>query len=220
MSGFFAVSRERYEAVSDRINPRGFKILLEFLARGPRPTVDEIGYRFGRRLHGSTKLTGSVVVAYLLALIELTAGRFVSARFTAYALVGATGVVIRVGADWFLTAAGVGWATAIAIELSILWNFQLNNDFTFSSLGYRGRDRIRPLLLFHLVSAQGVLVQTSVTALLSGAAVASDILSSEVAAWRREALGPVLAGIVAATVGNYLLNTTITWPTSPRGRAG
>ncbi len=71
MSGFFAVSRSRYRQVSGRINPRGFKILLEFLARGPKPSVQEVGYVFGPRLHGSTKLSSRVVGAYLIGLGEL-----------------------------------------------------------------------------------------------------------------------------------------------------
>lgn len=75
MSGFFAVSRDRYELVSDQINPRGFKILLEFLARGAEPTVCEVGYQFGERVNGSTKLSGSVVLDYLRALTALTMSR-------------------------------------------------------------------------------------------------------------------------------------------------
>ncbi len=71
MSGFFAVSRQHYELLAGRINPRGFKILLEFLARGPQPTVAEVGYVFGERFSGTTKLNGSVVAAYLLALADL-----------------------------------------------------------------------------------------------------------------------------------------------------
>ncbi|MGB5757439.1 MAG: polyprenol monophosphomannose synthase, partial [Acidimicrobiales bacterium] len=76
MSGFFAVSRRRFELVGDQVNPRGFKILLEFLARGPEPSVSEIGYQFGERVHGTTKLNGSVVLDYLRALLVLTAGRW------------------------------------------------------------------------------------------------------------------------------------------------
>ena len=72
MSGFFAVSRHRYRELSGRLNPRGFKILLEFVARGPAPTVAEVGYVFGSRLNGTTKLSGPVVGAYLLELAELT----------------------------------------------------------------------------------------------------------------------------------------------------
>lgn len=71
MSGFFAVSRERFTLVEGHINPRGFKILLEFLARGPKPAVAEVGYVFGQRVNGTTKLTGTVVVEYLRALASL-----------------------------------------------------------------------------------------------------------------------------------------------------
>jgi dolichol-phosphate mannosyltransferase len=71
MSGFFAISRARYDLVADQVNPCGFKIMLEFLARGPVPRVAEVGYFFGERMSGSTKLTGSVVMDYIRALLGL-----------------------------------------------------------------------------------------------------------------------------------------------------
>lgn len=80
MSGFFAVSRSRYQDLAGALNPRGFKILLEFLARGPEPRVAEVGYVFGRREAGTTKLSGPVVGAYLLSLIELATARRLRAR--------------------------------------------------------------------------------------------------------------------------------------------
>ncbi len=75
MSGFFAISRERYELLCDEVNPRGFKILLEFLARGPKPLVSEVGYEFGERINGTTKLNSSVALAYLVALSGLMVQR-------------------------------------------------------------------------------------------------------------------------------------------------
>ncbi len=75
MSGFFVISRERFELLSDDVNPRGFKILLEFLARGPKPTVAEVGYEFGERVNGTTKLNSSVALAYLVALSSLMVQR-------------------------------------------------------------------------------------------------------------------------------------------------
>ena len=72
MSGFFAVGRNRYEMVEDLVNPRGFKILLEFLARGPKPAVAEVGYVFGERVNGTTKLNSAVVWEYLRALLSLS----------------------------------------------------------------------------------------------------------------------------------------------------
>lgn len=71
MSGFFAISRRRFADVADSIDPRGFKILLEFLARGPEPTVVEVGYEFGTRLNGTTKLDRSVALAFVRGLMSL-----------------------------------------------------------------------------------------------------------------------------------------------------
>ncbi len=80
MSGFFAVSRDRYQELSGQLNPRGFKILLEFLARGPEPDVAEIGYVFGRRAGGTTKFNGGVVAAFVVSVIELTVARRLGRR--------------------------------------------------------------------------------------------------------------------------------------------
>ncbi len=80
MSGFFAVSRGRYEALSGTLNPRGFKILLEFLARGPRPVVAEIGYEFRQRSGGTTKFDGSVAAGFVVSLVELTVARRLGRR--------------------------------------------------------------------------------------------------------------------------------------------
>ena len=75
MSGFFAVSAERHRALAGELNPRGFKILLEFLARGPSPQVAEVGYVFGQRAGGTTKFSGSVVLAFLVSLVDLARAR-------------------------------------------------------------------------------------------------------------------------------------------------
>jgi dolichol-phosphate mannosyltransferase len=82
MSGFFAVSRDRYEALSGGLNPRGFKIMLEFLARGPEPVVAEVGYLFRQRAGGATKFDVSVVVAFVVSVVELGVARRLGRRRT------------------------------------------------------------------------------------------------------------------------------------------
>ncbi len=201
MSGFFAVSRERFTTVAGDVNPRGFKILLEFLARGPRPRTAEVGYEFRDRIHGATKLSGSVVGAYLLALLDLVIGRVVSASFTAYALVGAVGVVVRYASAGVLVALGAPLAAFLAFEASVLSNYWLNNRFTFAADRRTGAKLVTGLIPFHLVAAHGLLVQAGVVSL------ATDSTGNLLAG-----LGPAqLAGILLATTGNYFLNRTITW---------
>ena len=216
MSGFFALSRSRYDDVVAQVNPRGFKILLEFLARGGRPTVTEVGYRFGSRTQGTTKLSTSVVVAYLLAMIELSVGRFVSATFLAYSLVGLFGLAVRSSFQWLLSqdppAAFVGpqWAVLLAVEMSIVGNYLVHNLFTFTTRRHVGRKRIRGLAWFHLVSGYGLLVHAGAVALL-GRQQSDGKTWSLVRLLAVEISPAFLFGMATALIVNYHLNSTVTW---------
>ncbi len=201
MSGFFAVSQTRFQAVEPLVNPRGFKILLEFLARGDRPRVDEVGYEFRDRLHGATKMSGSVAGSYLLALLDLVLGRMVSATFTAYALVGLIGAIVRLTGLYVLTETGVASAGLIAFEISVLTNYWLNNRFTFAPRARRGGRFLTGLVPFHLVALHGLMVQVGIAATLGDGN--SGILEN---AWWIQ-----LLGIGVATTGNFLGNQRVTW---------
>ncbi len=201
MSGFFAISRERYLAVADQVNPRGFKILLEFLARGEKPRVTEVGYGFRDRVNGATKLTGGVIGNYLVALIDLFAGRLVSATFTAYALVGLMGAVIRFSSLLVMTAFGVQAATLIAFEISVIANYSFNNAFTFAQDRRRGWKAVAGLLPFHMIALHGLMVQAGIAA-FAGIETA-DLWTAPV--WVQ------VVGIGVATTGNFHLNRAITW---------
>jgi len=216
MSGFFAISHERYDSVVNLVNPRGFKILLEFLARGPRPKVAEVGYEFGNRIHGTTKLTGSVVVAYLIALIELSVGRFISATFTAYSMVGLVGLAVRSGVQGLLTLGDLGtevparWAVVVAVQLSIVTNYALHNAFTFTARRHRGWKRLGGLVSFQVVSIYGLFVHAGAMALLTDHSL--DTGAWGVAElWSIHRSWPFVVGLAMAMIGNYYLNSTITW---------
>ena len=202
MSGFFAVSRERYAEVAGTVNPKGFKILLEFLARGTRPRAVEVGYQFRNRVHGSTKLTGSVVGAYVLALIDLVVGRAVSATFTAYAMVGALGLLVRLAVGSVLSAAGTEYAMLLAFETSVLSNYLLNNTFTFSRERHRGAKLITGLLTFQVVALHGLAVTWGVASFVTGERASFDLSASHPA---------TLLAILIAVAGNYILNRAVTW---------
>lgn len=201
MSGFFVLSRERYESVVGSVNPRGFKILLEFLANGPKPEVAEIGYTFRDRIHGTTKLTSSVAASYLLALMELSFGRFVTATFSAYALVGMLGLMLRLSIEAAGTAIGVASASMIALEASIISNYAFNNIFTFAPYRHRGPSVMSGLIKFHLVAGYGLFVANGVQSYLEPRTPSSLL-------W--DLIG-LVCGVLVATVGNYLLNSSITW---------
>jgi dolichol-phosphate mannosyltransferase len=69
MTGFFAV---RLNAIDlEGLQPRGFKILLEILARNPGLGVSEVPFKFVERVAGQSKGTMMQGLQYLLHLVRL-----------------------------------------------------------------------------------------------------------------------------------------------------
>ncbi|MBX7057991.1 MAG: glycosyltransferase family 2 protein [Leptospirales bacterium] len=221
MSGFFVVRRSVYQQCAERINPVGFKILLEFIGRNPDLKVIEIGYQFRLRVHGETKLSGSVIRNYLLALYDLRFGKVVSPTFAMYSLVGATGVLVNYFGFLLGEAMGLGavqvfneqlhWAPGLGIELSILSNYILNNYLTFFERRHRGRQLWRGILVFHGISSIGAAVQWAIYEVLTNLAPLKVWLSAETARHPYYAIA-----ILIAMISNYFLNLNFTWSRATR----
>lgn len=128
MTGFFAVRRDAVQL--DRLRPRGFKILLEILARH-RLAVAEIPFVFGDRFAGESKAS---MAQGLFFLTQLAALRF--GRMSRYAVIGGFGAVVNVALVWALTHGGLAYlpAAVVAAEVTIVMNFLLQERFVFRDL--------------------------------------------------------------------------------------
>ena len=69
VSGFFMLRKEVISGV--KLNPTGFKILLEILAKGEHNSVVEVPYTFKSRERGKSKLNIREVLRYILLLFDL-----------------------------------------------------------------------------------------------------------------------------------------------------
>jgi dolichol-phosphate mannosyltransferase len=65
MSGYFMMRRYDFLRIRDRLNVRGFKILLEIAAHMRPRQLGEVPYTFGPRAQGESKLSNKIVLAYL-----------------------------------------------------------------------------------------------------------------------------------------------------------
>lgn len=206
MSGFFVMSRDHYEELQGEVNPRGFKILLEFLSRS-EPKTEEVGYVFRNREEGETKLSRGVILDYLLALIELRFGLIVSAQFIRYTLVGATGLLVNLVT--FLVVFGLGapaWlALIVGIQTSIMFNFSGHNRFSFRPTNYRGVRWWKGLAVYQVFSIYGLMIQGFVFSALFDP-LADRFDSSFWAAGVSN-----LLAISMAAIANYLLHERFTW---------
>ncbi|MBO9625094.1 MAG: glycosyltransferase [Microbacterium sp.] len=134
MTGFFLVDRARLDL--DALQPQGFKILLEILARTDL-RIAEVPMEFGERRHGTSKASlrqGATFIAHLARL------RF--GKMSLFALIGVIGAVANLGIMWLLTTAGVHYlpAAIIGAEVTIIGNFLLQERFVFADMrtGARG----------------------------------------------------------------------------------
>ena len=204
MSGFFAIRKDVYSSYKDKINPQGFKILLEFLARAKNSRVKEVGYSFRNRLHGKSKLSHKVILEYLKALYELSIGNYIPVRFLKYALVGFSGLIISNTILWLCLQYlnfSADKSVATSIEASIFSNFIFNNLWTFHENKLKGLwPLLRGVLTFHAICLGGALINQSVTLKL----------------FTNYCLNVYIAnafGYIIAAIWNYLINVGITWKT-------
>lgn len=121
-------------------------------------------------------------------------------EFIKFAVVGGSGILVNMGCFFVFTRyAGIRieFASPMAIEISILTNFLLNNFWTFrwrdTRTGFGGR-----ILRYHLVTAVAGIVNYLTLLLLTHVAGLHDLVSNFI-------------GIMLGTFINFFLNSMWTW---------
>lgn len=128
MTGYFLVDRRAIEAST--LRPRGFKILLEILARKSL-RVAEVPFDFAGRHAGESKASMRQGLHFVA---QLTALRF--GKMSLFAVIGGLGAVANLAIVWALTRMGVDYiiAAVIAAEVTIIGNFLLMERFVFQDM--------------------------------------------------------------------------------------
>jgi dolichol-phosphate mannosyltransferase len=163
MSGFFALRRSTF-AGGAQFNPVGYKIGLELLIKCRCRKVVEVPIHFTDRRHGESKLSITEQLKYLQHVRRLYIFRFGTwSHLFQFCMVGFSGMVLNLA---LLT--GFLWmrmnpkgAVALAIGLSMVWNFLLNRRFSFSYA--RSQSMLRQLAGFVGACSIGAMVNYAVT---------------------------------------------------------
>jgi dolichol-phosphate mannosyltransferase len=202
MSGFFAFKSSVISGVT--LTPIGYKILLEMLVVGKAGKVTEVPFMFQPREKGKSKLDASQEIEYLKHLFSLMRRIGEITRFFKFLLVGTSGVVVNQGLLWLLHDPNhAGWdirpALLVAIEVSIITNFILNNSFTFADRHKPGlRHFMGNFLRFNFFSTPGGILNWVTTVVLTDTGRVSYLIFN-------------LVGIALAMLWNYFANNRWTW---------
>lgn len=202
MSGVFLV---RASALCDaHLNPLGYKILLEVLAKAHYQKLVEVPYIFQERERGSSKLGARQYLEYLLHLARLAVGTGQLWGWMRYALIALVGALIDVGLVCALVQRQ-GWpviaALLLAIEVALLSNFVWSESFTFRSAE---TCRFRRGVLGRLLRYERICIPGAVLNLL----VALTWISQG-----GKVLAAAAAGVVAGGAFNFLGNVPAIWRT-------
>jgi dolichol-phosphate mannosyltransferase len=154
--GFKAIRAEALEQIDlSGLNASGYifqvSLLHAFLLKGFR--VSEVPITFANRSHGTSKLKMRDIIEFLYRTYKLNPKAPIQ-RLVRFGVVGACGTVVNLAVLTFLAKfvhTEVLLSAAIAIEVSILFNFFLNHYYTFKGYGsysvHTQRELARTLLL-------------------------------------------------------------------------
>lgn len=201
MSGFFAVRRNILLEAAPKLSTVGYKILLDLVASHPRPLkVAEVGYTFGTRQHGESKLDEMVALEYLELLIDKAIGRYVPVKLVQFGAIGMLGVGVHLALLYLsLNQFGAQFATAQAVAVigAMTFNFALNNKFTYRDQQLKGLAWVGGLFSFYLVCSLGAVANVGI----------GSLVYEQLHGWW-------IAGIAGAIVGsvwNYVASSWLTW---------
>jgi len=203
LSGFFMIKKDVIKGA--KLDPVGFKVLLEILVKGSYKKVAEVPFVFEKRLRGKSTLGFREHLNYLRHLSRLARASGEAGQFLKFCVVGLTGVLVNMGLLWALTKF-IGFdyriSAIFAIEISILSNFTLNEIWTFRKRPKAG-------------SLAGRIVNFNIACII-GAAINFVVLVLLTEIFHLHYLLSNLFGIACATLWNYFMSATWVWKSAKR----
>src|SRR3984893_11433613 len=209
MSGYFMVRRSSLE--SRDLNPLGYKILMEVLARGEIVKISEVPYVFRETPERPSKHSPAVFAQYLLHLSRLRIHLLKTSPFVRFCIVGASGTLIDTTMlfllsdprtlNWSLTGSKI-----IAAEVALANNFIWNDLWTFGKFSRRQnnfRQRPRRFLKFNLLCSVGIILNLI-------------ILNVGVKVFHMNRYIANLSAIFVVTFWNYNTNRKLSWRTTAK----
>ena len=193
-SGYFILKRD--VIVDAKLQPLGWKILMEVLVMGNYTKVVELPYAFQKRLADESKINFKVTLQYFAHICSLLLRSEREHRFYLFFLIGLSGIMVDMTAFLMLSSV-LSWHINVMVTISafiaMCCNYLLNRNLTFASMssrihGHTGSEFIK----YVGVSSLGILVKNVLVYYLMLGGVPG--------------MAANFAGILVASLGNYYLS--------------
>jgi len=169
MSGFILFKRNSCIKFIEKIDVNGFKFFYDLLALSKgKLKVIEIPLVFKERIYGNSKLDLPVVWDFLISLIHSFIRRIIPRRAVSFALVGSSGVVVKLLTIYFFVSVksfDFEQVLPVGVVIAETSNFTINNFFTFRTNKLSGKKFYLGLMKFLLVSPLPIIANIGITTL-------------------------------------------------------
>ncbi|MGL4881881.1 MAG: GtrA family protein, partial [Waterburya sp.] len=202
MSGYFMVRRE--VLINQSLQPSGYKILIEVIARGKIRWIGEVGYIFQERKTGNSKVSFQQYLEYVQHLIRLRLDLWQIKRFVRFGISGFSGVFVNMFILYLLRefiGLGLTRSAILAAEVAIVNNFFWNDRWTFRDISEHQKGRIktfRRFLKFNVICLSGLVLNILVLNLLYNFLNMNEYLANIIA-------------IATVTFWNFWFNLQLSW---------
>jgi dolichol-phosphate mannosyltransferase len=167
--GLFMFKKEIIK--NKKLNPVGWKILIEVLVMGEYKNLVEIPYTFKARHLGESKLSLKVQFQYLIHLLSLLKRSEKDRRFYVFCLIGLSGVFVDMLVFTFLGTIlplmKINFKAVLSSFIAMISNYFLNDSITWKSYNtnlYYHTSKIPPSFLrfikYVFVSSFGVIIKS------------------------------------------------------------
>lgn len=195
-SGYFMFKKSVID--NCKLDPIGWKILMEILVKGQYNLVVEIPYGFEARECGESKMSFKEQLNYIRHIIRLLKNSPSDIRFILFCLVGFSGVIVNLIIYTLLVTTGFNIISSAACSafIAMISNFILNDLITWKDVE-KGKLNVRMSKNF-ITSIVGIGINLGILNILKLYTQINYVIANAMA-------------IAVSTIWNYFTNKSWTW---------
>ena len=164
-TGFRAITKKTYELIApemvgERFSGYTFQIGFLYKAVQKKLKIGEVPFNFVDRTIGKSKLGPEYIVNNIIFLTKTRLQEFFSSRVFKFLVVGSIAAGVQlVSLEIFRLFVTYLVANILSIETAIIFNFVINNIWTFSDRKLKKREIPFKFIQFNLTSAGSIIIQ-------------------------------------------------------------
>ncbi len=217
-TGFRAITKETYRQVSPELRQQrfaGYTFQIGFLYKAlqKKAKVAEIPFHFQDRTIGSSKIGSEFIINTLIFLAKIRLQEFLQSRVFKFLVVGSLAAILQlVLLEVWRLLFRYQIANAIAIECAIIFNFIMNNFWTFEDRRLKLKQVPLKFIQFNLTSMGSILIQLLIAYLGETFIGLPDLFILPIINYMLDT-GPIFSavGIIIGMFWNFFAYSVIIW---------